>query len=146
MSVLGLEGTSKDKGFALKLRALAFDDTLKIGYNRKDLAAAMGLSAPTLRKKIAAVEKMGLWQDGLVEEYFPICERCYLTEENVEAVRDVINAAEKDSRTYKQMKWFLQNGLHKRRDANDRLKEVFAGVVGGKRTVERKVEKAVFEW
>lgn len=146
MSVLGLEGTSKDKGFALKLRALAFDDSMKIGYNRKDLAAVMGLSAPTLRKKIAAVEKMGLWQDGLVAEYFPICERCYLTEENVEAVRDVINAAEKDSRTYKQMKWFLQNGLYKRRDANDRLLEVFAGVVGGKRTVDKKLEKAVFEW
>lgn len=134
MSVLGLEGTSKDKGFALKLRALAFDDTLKIGYNRKDLAAVMGLSAPTLRKKIAAVEKMGLWQDGLVEEYFPICKRCYLSDENVKVVKDVLIAADKNSKTYKQVVWYLKKGMHKRWDANRNFDGVMAGIFGVKRT------------
>lgn len=132
MSVLNLEGSSKEKGFALKLRALAFDDTLKIGYNRKDLAAVMGLSAPTLRKKIQNIENLGLWNDGFVEEYFPICDKCYLTEENVEVVREVLRA-DKDSKTYNQVVWFLQNGMHKRRDANVKLNSIMAGIFGVKK-------------
>jgi hypothetical protein len=49
------------------------------------------------------------------------------------------------SRIYKQIKWFLQNKFHLRRDADDRLLEIFAGVMGKKKVV-RRVEKAVFEW
>lgn len=134
---------SRDKGFALKLRALAFDDTMKVGYNRKDIAAIMEISLPTLRKKLKAIEMM--YSDGFAAEYFPVCERCYLSKENVEVVK-VALSQDKTSRVYKQVKWFLENKMHLKRDADDRLMDVFAGVIGGKRTVEKKVEKAVFEW
>ena len=133
---------SRDKGFALKLRALAFDDTMKVGYNRKDIAAIMEISLPTLRKKLKAIEMM--YQDGFVAEYFPVCERCYLSKENVEVVKLALNEDE-TSRIHKQVKWFLENKMHLRRDADDRLNEVFAGVIG-KKTFEKRVEKAVFEW
>ena len=127
----------------MKLRALAFDDTMKVGYNRKDIAAIMEISLPTLRKKLKAIEMM--YKDGFVAEYFPVCEKCYLSKENIEVVKLALNEDE-TSRIHKQVKWFLENKMHLRRDADDRLNEVFAGVIGGKRTVEKKVEKVVFEW
>ena len=138
-----MDVASRDKGFALKLRALAFDDTMKVGYNRKDIAAIMEISLPTLRKKLKAIEMM--YKDGFVAEYFPVCEKCYLSKENIEVVKLALNEDE-TSRIHKQVKWFLENKMHLRRDADDRLNEVFAGVIGGKRTVEKKVEKVVFEW
>lgn len=133
---------ARDKGFALKLRAIAFDDTLNVKYNRKDIAAIMEISQPTLRKKMKAIEVM--YQDGFVAEYFPVCEKCYLSKENVEVIKVALNQ-EKTSRVYKQVKWFLENKFHLRRDADDRLNDVFAGVIG-KKTFEKRVEKAVFEW
>lgn len=121
---------AKDKGFALKLRVLAFDDTLKIAYNKRDLAEIMEISQPTLRKKLKSIEMV--YQDGFVAEYFPVCERCYLTDSNVQYVKDVL-CSDKTSKTYKQVAWFLGNGLHKRRDANKRLMNIMAGLVGQKK-------------
>lgn len=134
---------ARDKGFALKLRAIAFDDTLNVKYNRKDIAAIMEISQPTLRKKMKAIEVM--YQDGFVADYFPVCEKCYLSKENVEVIKEVLMDNDQTSRIYKQIKWFLQNKFHLRRDADDRLLEIFAGVMGKKKVV-RRVEKAVFEW
>lgn len=131
IGIIGLEGTSKDKGFALKLRAIAYDDTLKIGLNKKDLASAMEVSVTTLRKKMNAIEKIGLWCDGLVDMYFPICERCYLDENRVETVKQIL-VSDKNSKTYKQVVWYLQNKMHFRRDANKRLDNIMAGFVGQK--------------
>ena len=126
----------------MKLRAIAFDDTLNVKYNRKDIAAIMEISLPTLRKKLKTIEMM--YQDGFAAEYFPVCERCYLSKENIEVVKLALNEDE-TSRIHKQVKWFLENKMHLRRDADDRLNEVFAGVMGKKKVV-RRVEKAVFEW
>lgn len=134
---------SRDKGFALKLRAIAFDDTLSVRYNRKDIAAIMEISLPTLRKKLKAIEKM--YQDGFVAEFFPVCEKCYLSEENIEAVKDILKD-ETNGRLYKQVSWFLTNGFHLRKDADNRLNEVFSGVLGRKQPVVKKGERAVFDW
>jgi hypothetical protein len=134
---------AKDKGFALKLRSLAFDDTLKINLNKKDIAIALGISQPTLRKKLKNIEMF--YNDGFVAEYFPVYEKCFLSKENIEVVKMALSN-DKTSRVYKQVRWFLQNGFHLRRDADDRLRDVFAGVIGRKRTVVKKAEKAVFEW
>lgn len=143
MNVLGLDVAARDKGFALKLRAIAFDDTMQVKYNRKDIAAIMEVSQPTLRKKMKAIEVM--YKDGFVAEYFPVCEKCYLSKENVELIKEWLMDNDQTSRVYKQLKWFLQNKLHLRRDADDRLLEIFAGIMGKKKVV-RKVEKAVFDW
>ena len=142
MNILGLDVAARDKGFALKLRAIAFDDTLKVRYNKKDIAAIMEISQPTLRKKLKAIEVM--YKDGFVAEYFPVCEKCYLSKENVEVVKLAL-CEDQSSRIHKQVKWFLENKMHLRRDADDRLMDVFAGVLG-KKVVKKKVEKAVFDW
>ena len=141
MNFIGVD--AKDKGFALKLRSLAFDDTLKINLNKKDIAIVLGISQPTLRKKLKSVEMF--YNDGFSEDYFPVYEKCFLSKENIEVVKLALSN-DKTSRLYKQIRWFLMNGFHLRKDADDRLRDVFAGVIGGKRTVEKKVEKAVFEW
>lgn len=143
MNFIGAEGASKDKGFVLKLRSLAFDDTLKINLNKKDIAIVLGISQPTLRKKLKSVEMF--YNDSFAEDYFPVYEKCFLSKENIEVVKLALSN-DKTSRLYKQIRWFLMNGFHLRKDADDRLRDVFAGVIGGKRTVEKKVEKAVFEW
>ena len=142
MNFIGAEGASKDKGFVLKLRSLAFDDTLKINLNKKDMAIVLGISQPTLRKKLKSVEMF--YNDGFVEEYFPVYEKCFLSKENIEVVKLVLNN-DKTSRVYKQVKWFLEKGYHLRKDADYKLNEVFAGVLG-KKVVKKQVEKAVFEW
>ena len=141
MNFIGVD--AKDKGFALKLRSLAFDDTLKINLNKKDMAIVLGISQPTLRKKLKSVEMF--YNDSFAEDYFPVYEKCFLSKENIEVVKLALSN-DKTSRLYKQIRWFLMNGFHLRKDADDRLRDVFAGVIGGKRTVEKKVEKAVFEW
>ena len=143
MNFIGAEGASKDKGFVLKLRSLAFDDTLKINLNKKDMAIVLGISQPTLRKKLKSVEMF--YNDGFVEEYFPVYEKCFLSKENIEVIKEVLMYNDQTSRIYKQLKWFLQNKFHLRRDADDRLRDVFAGLLGQKKVV-RKVERAVFEW
>lgn len=127
--MLKVNGLSRDKGFALKLRSIAFDDTVKVGFNRRELAEVMAVSVPTLRKKLNAVKMIGLYDDGCNVEYFPICERCYLSEERVEVVKQTL-CSDKNSKTYKQVVWYLQNGMHKRRDANVRLDNIMAGFVG----------------
>ncbi len=141
MNFIGVD--AKDKGFALKLRSLAFDDTLKINLNKKDIAIALGISQPTLRKKLKNIEVF--YKDGFAEEYFPVYEKCFLSKENIEVIKEMILSNDKTSRVYKQVRWFLQNGFHLRRDADDRLRDVFAGVIGKKKVV-RRAEKAVFEW
>lgn len=116
---------------------------MKINLNKKDMAIVLGISQPTLRKKLKSVEMF--YNDGFSEDYFPIYEKCFLSKENIEVVKLALSN-DKTSRLYKQIRWFLMNGFHLRKDADDRLRDVFAGVIGGKRTVEKKVENAVFEW
>ena len=129
LGIIGLEGASKDKGFALKLRALAFDDTLKIGYNKKDLAGVLGISAPTLRKKL---QKVGEFIDDTMtvnSKYFPVCEKGYLNEKNLQFVKDVLKYVQ-DDKTYKQVVWFLKNKCHLRRDCNEIMMKLQAGILG----------------
>lgn len=140
-----MEGASKDKGFALKLRAVAFDDTLKIGYNKKDLAGVLGISAPTLRKKL---QKVGEFIDDTMtvnSEYFPVCEKCYLDEKNIQFVKDVLSS-DKDSKMYKQVVWFLQNKCHLRRDCNEVMMKIQAGIVGLKRAEKPVFSGEEFDW
>lgn len=145
LGIIGLEGASKDKGFALKLRALAFDDTLKIGYNKKDLAGVLGISAPTLRKKLQKVATLIDDTMTVNGEYFPVCERCYLDEKNIQFVKDVLSA-DKDSKMYKQVMWFLQNKCHLRRDCNKVMESIQAGIVGLKRAKKPVFYGAEFSW
>ena len=130
---MNAEGTSNEKGFALKLRTAAFDDSAKIVMNKKDLAAYMGVSAPTLRKKMKAVEHL-VKDMTFNNEYFPVYEKCYLNENNVEYVKDVLSS-DKDSKTYKQVVWFLKNKCHLRRDANEMLVNIQAGLIDRKKPV-----------
>lgn len=127
MNFVGAEGTSKDKGFVLKLRSFAFDDTLKMNLNKKDMAIVLGISQPTLRKKLKAVELF--YSDGFNSEYFPVYEKCYLSEQNVEYVKAVL-CSDKTSKTYKQVRWFLENKCHLRRNANLQLVNIQAGFCG----------------
>ena len=79
---------------------------MQVKYNRKDIAAIMEVSQPTLRKKMKAIEVM--YKDGFVAEYFPVCEKCYLNEKNLQFVKDVLTYVQ-DDKTYKQVVWFLKN-------------------------------------
>ena len=145
IGVIGLEGASKDKGFALKLRAVAYDDTLKIGYNKKDLAGVLGISAPTLRKKL---QKVGEFIDDTMtvnSKYFPVCEKCYLNEKNIQFVKDVLKYVQ-DDKTYKQVVWFLKNKCHLRRDCNEIMMKLQAGILGLKVAEKPRFFREEFDW
>ena len=140
-----MEGASKDKGFALKLRAVAYDDTLKIGYNKKDLAGVLGISAPTLRKKL---QKVGEFIDDTMtvnSKYFPVCEKCYLNEKNIQFVKDVLKYVQ-DDKTYKQVVWFLKNKCHLRRDCNEIMMKLQAGILGLKVAEKPVFFREEFDW
>lgn len=47
---------SRSKGFIIRYRCLAFDDTLVVSYNKKDSAKLLGVSTPTLRKYSKIIE------------------------------------------------------------------------------------------
>lgn len=144
MNLLNAEGTSNEKGFALKLRTAAFDDSAKIAMNKKDLAAYMGVSAPTLRKKMKAVEHL-VNDMTFNKEYFPVYEKCYLDANNVEYVKDVLSS-DKNSKTYKQVVWFLKNKYHLRRDCNDVMMKLQAGILGLKMAEKGSFSREKFNW
>ena len=144
LTLLNAEGTSNERGFALKLRTAAFDDSAKISMNKKDLAAYMGVSAPTLRKKMKAVEHL-VKDMTFNNEYFPVYEKCYLNEKNIQFVKDVLTYVQ-DDKTYKQVVWFLKNKCHLRRDCNELMMKLQAGIVGLKRTEKPVFSRAEFNW
>lgn len=47
---------SRSKGFIIRYRCLAFDDTLEVSYSKKDSAKLLGVSTPTLRKYSKVIE------------------------------------------------------------------------------------------
>lgn len=131
INFISAEGTSKDKGFALKLRSLAFDDTLKITLNKKDIASELGISQPTLRKKMNSIALY--YTDVFNVTYFPACEKCHLSERNVETVKAILTNGDKKSKLYKQVVWYLQNKCHLRTNADPLFDNLMGGVVGQKR-------------
>lgn len=140
INYLSFEGSASDKGFALKLRSLAFDDTLKIQYNKKDLAEKLGVSAPTLRKKLKQLKEMGIYDgDTFNQEYFPVIEICHLSEDRRDLVKKIL-VSDKNSRLYKQIQWFVDKKCHLKRDADRQLDNIVAGFLGGNKAVKSDVE------
>lgn len=88
---------SKMKGFALRYRSLAFDDTLIVSYNRSDIGKKLKISQPTLRKNIALLNEMNLF------EYFStqVIEKQALTNEHIKVLNEFATKCE-DSAIKKQ--------------------------------------------
>lgn len=82
------------RGFALKLRRLAFSDTLKIEYNKKEICEKMGISKATLNRYLKALREAGVIDDKLrFTGYFIEVEANHLNRENTKLLIDVIGSA-----------------------------------------------------
>lgn len=85
------------KGFILRYRSLAFDDTLVVSYNRSDIGKKLKISQPTLRKNLALINEMNLF------EYFStqVTEKQTLTNEHIKVLNTLATDCE-DSTIKKQ--------------------------------------------
>lgn len=115
---------ARTKGFALRYRSLAFDDTLKIGYNKKDTASKLGVTPPTLRKY------MYLWNTLELASYFHKQEanKQTLTEDQLDELKTLAsnsgNVAIK-----KQCQWYLNNGLQNHNRCVDLYNKAVSGIL-----------------
>lgn len=124
------------------LRALAFDDTLAIKYNKTELAAKLGVSKATLNKYLNILkEKKILVEDNkLNKEYFitkksPVV---YLSDDNINTMNGILaNSDMKDTKLYKQLAYYKENYL----DAHPAANKIFADIMAGVFACPKKDEK-----
>lgn len=114
----------KTKGFALRYRCLAFDDTLNVLYNKKDLANKLSVSAPTLRKYLA------IWNELGIASFF------YRTEPDKQELSDEqLNELElfakycENKMIKKQCAWYLAHRLQDHYNCVDLYYKAVAGVL-----------------
>lgn len=115
---------SKMKGFILRYRSLAFDDTLVVSYNRSDIGKKLKISQPTLRKNLALINEMNLF------EYFStqVVEKQTLTNEHIKVLNTLATDCE-DSAIKKQCVWYLEKNLQKHPRCVDLFHKAVAGVL-----------------
>lgn len=125
----------KSLAFLLKLRTLAFDDTLDIKYNRKEISDILGISYKGVCKYIKELEasKVLVITDSafhLNEEYFPVREINHLSEENKSILNEILSKNDPNSRLYKQAIYFKENGLDLIPSANKVFEDMLDGFWG----------------
>lgn len=133
----------KLKGFALRLRELAFDDSLVIKYNKKDIAEKLGVSANTLRKYLTKLEELDVVKElKLNVDYFVVRESepvIYLSDDRMQDAKKIIaNAENCNTKLYKQMSYFMNNKLYYSPKANELYMDILSGLFG----IENKPTKA----
>lgn len=118
------------KGFALKLRTLAFDDSCKIGYNKKQIASKLGISRPTLDKYVKMMVLGGLLDaDMCFGKWFIQREICHLSDDRKEIVYQAVsNSFLYPERDLRQMVYFVNRKLYSHPDANKIFDKMVAGL------------------
>lgn len=120
----------KLKGFALKLRCLALDTDVTIGYNKKEISAILKADYKTVCKKMNALGFLQLVENGYVfTEYFMSVQINYLNKQNISLIKEII-ANKDDSKLYKQTLYFIKNKLYLYANANKLFDDILAGTFG----------------
>ena len=81
-------------GFALRLRALAFSDSLVVKYDKSSIAKKLRISRPTLYKRLAELKEAGIYDGKFSENYCEAKQANKLNEENTKLMEDIINSCQ----------------------------------------------------
>lgn len=124
----------KLKGFLLKLRTLCYDDSLKIKseYNKTDIARYMGVSLSTLKRKLDALKALGCLTEENDPEPTYFIKRDALTrlsDNRLNELNTILLQASKESKLYKQAKWYYDNYIYLQSDANEIYDKMISGLL-----------------
>lgn len=132
----------KLKGFALRYRCLAYDDSIVVEYSKTECAEQMHISRPTFRKYYNA-----LLETNLMNEYFPSVQtkdskENYLSESSMDylkGIQESIKQIKKDNtdkwiefqqtKLYKEYKWVVQNRIWTRKNGDDIINKMMSGTL-----------------
>lgn len=140
--------TSEAKGFALRLRLLAYDDSVTIKMSKKAMSEKMNISYKTFLKWTSQLDFLQLNKDMTGYEftnYFPKTEVIYLKDDYKILIKEILSNPN-DSKLYGQTKWFVDNNLYKLKTANKIYDDILAGVLGNSKSTVNSIEKITFDF
>lgn len=142
----------KLKGFALRLRGLAFDDSLVIKYNKTDIAEKLGVSTNTLRKYLKKLEELGIISDNkLSNDYFIENEIVHLSEDRMSLLKTIVNKGFTDDygnytkmelsseKMYKQFCYYNDKKMYCSPKANEIFDDILIGTFANKEDEKKPV-------
>lgn len=139
-------------GFALRIRSLAFDDTLKIKLNKKDIAKELDITYNLLNNKLNKLKEYGFYLDKVEDGYqiryeeFIKNEVVHLNEQNIRTIKNVLSTPS-DNKLYKQTVYFVKNKLYLSPKANNIYNDILAGLFGLDRKQDIEYDnKDIFEF
>lgn len=122
-------------GFALRIRSLAFDDSLKIKHTKKDIAEALGITYNLLNNKLNKLKEYGFYLDKVEDGYqlryeeFIKNEVVRLNEQNIRTINNILSSPS-NNKLYNQTVYFIKNKLYLSPKANDIFNDILAGLFG----------------
>ena len=132
----------KLKGFALRYRCLAFDDSLVVNYDKTECSKRMHISRPTFRKYLDLIQEANLINEFFIPVQNKNIKDNYLSESSMEYLREIQNhinklkeGSEKDwiafqnTAIYKQYKWIVKNRIWTRKNGDDTVIKMMSGLL-----------------
>lgn len=121
-------------GFLCKLAEHRFKNTNWIGLSGNELADKMNISKPTFIKYKALALQAGYIREvdnGIIisEDLFPINVVTRLSDNRLNELNMILLQASKESKLYKQAKWYYNNYIYLQSDANEIYDKMISGLL-----------------
>lgn len=121
---LASDATPRIKGFALRYRSLAFDDSILVGYTKSETADLLNVSRPTLNKNLTLLNA-----HSLMDYFIKLNEVVYLDEKKMKEAKELSIKADKESKLGKQINWFLNKKIYTHKKANNIFNMIISGTL-----------------
>ena len=121
---IGEDVAPRVKGFALRYRSIAFDDSNKVGYTKIKVAELLNISRPTLNKNLSLLNASSL------NDYFiTLTETVELDEKKMKELKSMATKVDSNSKLGKQIKWFLNKKIYTHKKANSIYNMIISGTL-----------------
>lgn len=121
---LANDASPRTKGFALRYRSLAFDDSISVGYTKSEAANLLNVSRPTLNKNLTLLNA-----NSLMDYFIKLNEVIYLDEKKMKEAKELSVKADKESKLAKQINWFLNKKIYTHKKANSIFNMIISGTL-----------------
>lgn len=121
---LASDASPRTKGFALRYRSLAFDDSILVGYTKSEAANLLNVSRPTLNKNLTLLNA-----NSLMDYFIKLNEVVYLDEKKMKEAKELSVKADKESKLAKQINWFLNKKIYTHKKANSIFNMIISGTL-----------------
>ena len=121
---LASDATPRIKGFVLRYRSLAFDDTLNVEYTKTKIAEMLNTSRPTLNKNLTLLNA-----SSLMDYFIKFDETVELDANKMKELKELSIKADKESKLGKQINWFLNKKIYTHKNANKVYNMIISGTL-----------------